>query len=594
MPFFFHTSMPNKSKIKIQQRSQELESIINEAQPIEVLKAPQAGLAAVLADANAKWNFSKDGANGAMLVRTGVEATGGAAIKVENLKTAGEVNKTSQMMQAFFNKAEGPAPFAAPRVTIYSAQELQNNPQLATKLTGKLQELGRDPNLPDKVRVSNQIESLKQVAAGEGVVLKMEFARGEQLTKLPLEERVALYKTDAFAQSLGRAMPTFMAVGMDDHLGMDMTSFKNNAANLMFDTESGQLSAIDFSTLAKPQGREEDVSLYSYGRGEPNGPLSSVSKADNYLQNALKDPASFEKAVDRLVANEGEGLRGMMEAFTTPVPEGGNFFAIDEVDQLDKLITTEDKRRFASNLILGSAQGLDYLKTNVEALRTATLSMHEEVKGVKLEHIHTEEALGKLCDRIQRVDTDKLNAKVALRTAELKLPGVQAEAQAVQKQSDRLAAKIDRLENNPRIMDRLRFLVRGKESVINKVKDEKAGLDTRGAELTEKETALKEVRKIAEDQLKQMEQAKAAQGVAQPVRLRDNAQIADIAAHHPQQDHAPAVDDLDAGPHKLREDKEMAEVVEHAEELHKPAVEIPDDGKMAAKTPKVHTFSAKS
>lgn len=571
------------SDFATQQRAQDLDAIMQEAPAIVPPRHDQVSLDALLQDQSAEWIFSKDGANGAMLVKSDVEATGGAALKVESADTSGQVNKTSQMMETFFQNAQGQAPFAAPRVLTYTPEDLKNRPEIATALKARLEALKNDPSVSDKKRVEDQIGRLKNVSEGKACVVKMEFAQGDQINKIPLEDRLAMYKTDGFAQNLGRAMPTFIAMGMNDHLGVEATFFKNNAANLMFDRQTGQLSAIDYSTnLNFHPERPNDASAISFGE---RGGREAIGAVDNFVKNALKDQESFEKAIEKTVNSQGSPLGPLMAAFTQPQEEI-HMFDMHEARQVDRALTLEDKRRFAANLILGSVQGLDYLKSNQQALRTATLSTHEEVNGVKLQHIHTETDLNKLCERLQRIDTEKMNVQIGARMTEFNLASMEIQAGEIAQEKNRLKAKLDRLENHPTLGDRFKFLVNGKDKVIGEVKQQKAEVDTRSQEFQKASTMLINAKTEADNLIKQLDQQRA--GLEQPVKLRDNAAIADIAAHHPGHGHdhdqgheqAPeGENDLAEAPHKLRDDKAIAKPAE-------PKPNLPEDERMEVKTPK--------
>src|SRR5277367_340556 len=74
--------------------------------------------------------------------------------------------------------------------------------------------------------------NLDKITQGsDSAVLVMELGSGTQMSKLALEDRAALVRSPEFAQSLGRAMPAALALGLRDHLNYG----KGNPTNMLFD-----------------------------------------------------------------------------------------------------------------------------------------------------------------------------------------------------------------------------------------------------------------------------------------------------------------------------------------------------------------------
>jgi len=566
----------------LQLRAAELDTIMHHAEPPPKQMRGQASLAAVLDDNQAKWAFSKDGANGAMLVRTGAEVTGGAAIKVETPFTAAAVDKTAQMMETFFQNAQGDAPFVAPRVTLISPQDLAQDPGLVLQLKERLQALKAE-GVHDPVRVDDQIKRLTDVEKGTAQVVKMEFAQGEQINKISLADRLAMAQTDAFPQAIGKALPVFTAMGMNDHLGLSETNYKNNAANLMFDTKSGQLSAIDFSTGMQfdPVDRGNEA-LIAYR--EPDAD-KSLKRLNTFLENSLKDEASFEAAVQRMANGQPTPLTPVMDAFVRPMDEVHMFEPGDEA-VLEEHLSMEDKKRFAANLILGAAKGLDYLKLNEPALRTAAQATHQQVGEKVIHHIQTPASLDAIRAELKKVNGPELIAKAELRAAPLRLAALDRQAGPLKAALDEVTAKLDRLEHKPTLGDRVKFLMKGRDEVIHEIQKKKSSLEIQAKDIREESHMLLNRQSEAQHQQEQAAKLKAAAGEEPRHRLRDDVAVANIAAHHPQHLHPVEAADLNQEPHKLREDREMVEVVEHVEELHKPAAPKAGDERMEVKSPK--------
>ncbi|SKA95087.1 hypothetical protein SAMN02745166_02268 [Prosthecobacter debontii] len=572
--------MPDSDVVEsLQLRSAELDMIMRAAPPPQMPEPAQLPLADLLADDQAQWAFSKDGANGAMLVRSANEPTGGAAIKVEKSFVANGVSKNAQMMEAFFGEATGEAPFAAPRVTLISAADLAQEPELARQLTNRLENL-REGGVHDPVRVEGQIDQLKNVEQGQAVVVKMEFAQGQQINKMPLADRVALVQSDAFPQALGKSLPVFTAMGMNDHLGLIETNFKNNAANLMFDTETGQLSAIDFSPGMQfdPDNPQAEAGIIF---SEPEAE-KSIKRLNNFLERSLKDEASFEEAVQRMAEGRPTALTPAMQAFVQPMAEVHMFEPGDEA-VVEEFISMEDKRRFAANLILGAAKGMDYLSQNEAVLRQATEQCYEQVNGRELQHIHSRASLEAMGAELQRVNGPELVAKAELHSAPLRLAAMNQQAGPLKVALDQANAKLDRLENKPSLKDRVNFLVKGRDEVIQQARQQQVNLQLQAEEMVKESHHLMNRQSEAQHQQAQAEKLKAApngvDGAPVVKRLRDDVAVADIAKHHPEGHHP--VQDVAAkeAPRHLRE--EMA-----AERAKSQRGAVADDARMEIKTPK--------
>jgi|GEM_PF-1236899 len=529
----------DNKEIQSLERAEALNATILGGTPITAHATPQTGLGAVLNDKAATWNFSKDGATGAMLVQTGTEVSGGAAIKVEDPVNARQVQKCAQMMDIFFQNAQGQPPFAAPRVQIYSTNDLLQNPQLSNDLTAKLKDLKESSSADRQIKVDKQITRLADVAAGKGTVVKMEFASGKMMNQLSAEDRVALYKTDAFAQNLGRSMPTFVALGMNDHLGVD--TFKNNAANLMFDTQSGQISAIDFSTkttLNPVDPKNYDMVTFSQEGGD-----KVIQGLNTFLADATKDQASFDQAVEMLATGKETPFKDMMDSFTV-ADWKDNMFPPADAAIVKAEISMDDKRRFAANLLSGTVDGLDYVKQNQQALRTAVQATHETVNGVKLEHFYNQAQMDSFCQAVQQVDTQGMRQNIDRHMGNLKLETTQTLAQfqdyaaEAQDKIKALDKKIDRMENKPSLRDRLNFMVNGKDNVLGDLKTQRADLndyanglikDTQKLiNLQEKYDAMKAQTQMTPAQLREVAKGPQVPAVAQQDQAAPRAKVGQV------------------------------------------------------------------
>ncbi len=230
-----------------------------------------------------------------------------AAIKIESLPPVVNAQKCGQLMETFFKNATGTPPFAAPRTTIYRADEFNADASLSTGTGSKLDELERGGIVQDR-GFGGQKTALGNVSQGTAGVLVMEMADGKQIDKLPIDEKVGLVKSEAFARSIGRAMAPSMALGLVDHAGTGLNNYAPNITNLMYDSATGKLSIIDYDGRANTSGNPEIVRV-------------GVSTADKemegmrlFLEDACQSPQKFEAALDQMVESMTE--REKMTPFT--------------------------------------------------------------------------------------------------------------------------------------------------------------------------------------------------------------------------------------------------------------------------------------
>ena len=355
------------------------------------------------------YKFSGSGATGALLVTQPTSTSGGAAIKIETKEAANRVVKCAQMMDTFFQNAIGSAPFVEPRVTSLSERDRDENPKLLetykTTLDQRKVEVGQARQRSIELQ-KKRIDTLEQ----EGnVVFSMELAKGTQLSDLGAEDKVALYKTENFARTLGRSAPVMMALGLNDHLGFGSfcPTFKNNATNLMYDTEAGQLSVIDFETGMR-------MNQQGQVRYSEIGTRDSMAEINEFLAQSFESPEAFDTAVESMVDGEPTPFKRLMDTFTSEHHDLG-FHENKKGDRAAAPHSREDKRRFAANLLVGTVDGMDYLKKNETALRTAVNAVKEEVTvdGNKstIEHFYTGQELDSFCDEVKKLDTGALKQK---------------------------------------------------------------------------------------------------------------------------------------------------------------------------------------
>lgn len=503
-------------------------------------------LATILADDQAQWQVSTAGAGGALLVTSDQLSTGGAAVKIESQVASKAAAVLGGAMTEFFNQADGPAPFVAPRVATLTAANGMSG-ELNQALKQQIQSM--EQNAPENRRyiLERQQEKLESMGLGGHGVVVMERAPGMQLNKLSADEKVALLKSEAFAQQLGRAMPLAAAIGLDDHLAAktEDTLCKNNPSNLMYDPASGNLSVIDFSTSGTRISNDSEDLRYT-NKSDPGADIRSLQ---SFLTRATANEEAFEQTLDRLAVADGNddqilgnfmanyvnGTNGdcmfpqdqyqvaINPALTPNRPDDATLERLKASDAANKAaqarLTPDDKKRFAANVMKGAVEGVAYLQENQVALRNAIESVHEGQGEGAVQHLVTGPQLKKLETELNKVDVPALRQGMETRMAGLdqaparKLEQVKARAEAVAERIEVLENRVAELEKKTGA--RLRSKLPGHGGALNKARDELAALKEQQAPLaSEVNQALNEVN-FAE-KLRQQRGQGQAQGQALP------------------------------------------------------------------------------
>jgi len=483
-------------EIAAQQRAVELNRKIRTKVPEAPPQTPQATLGQVLQDPNLTFSYSKDGAGGALLGKPNQAGVTGVAIKTEHPVMTKKAAWVGNMVDSFLQNADGAPPFVAPRAIVYTPQDLANNPQAAQTMLGHMQREDFSQRTPfQKDNIERNMYELEDASKGivpNNGVLVMEFAKGQQLNRLPTQDKLALLKSEAFAESIGRALAPTMACGLNDHLGLELGghSFKVNPSNFMYEPDSGTLSVIDYETFFRdhPSG---DIDLIKFGVPNTDKKMTDLR---NFLETACESQENFDAAIDKMLKPGGKGtpLSGIMDSFTN---YGENdFFGPDEQSATWQ-ITEQDKRQFAMNLLSGAIDGLGYVQKNQQALQTAALNARETLKGEQIDHFYSDQELQELDQSLQGYDADSLKAGLPGLRAASNVNYVQKQTQKItqemdayradltlkemplQKRLDEVQEKIDRIKNHPTAGDMLKgaFNTKGHRP-IDKLRDEEAAL----------------------------------------------------------------------------------------------------------------------
>lgn len=533
---------PSPNEAKNQARALELNANKLNQAPISAPQAAPASLNAVVGDNDAQWNFSKEGGTGAMLVKSGVEPSGGAAIKIERTGAANQVQQSAKLMEVFFENAQGEAPFNAPRVTRHDAGG-EGSPVAGLK--AKLEQLKQDNNDPNDYRIDDQLDALQQVEQGNAAILKMEFASGPTFNKLPSEDKAALLKTDQMGLALGRAIPTVVAMQENDHLGIGNAGFKANPTNMTYNPASGQLSLIDYSSRMNYVGDSPS--------GEPlaqlgqNNVAELMSELYEFQAKALESPEAFEAAVEQIASGQDSPFKMTMEAFTQEGDGRSTLLNPSENSIAANEVTHEDRRRFAANLLVGSVEGMQYQKQNMDALRKAAETTHETMQVVKekgqapveqeVQHFYTPEQLDNLEQAFEAMDLDGLKEKAGVRMAEMeqnrklavenKLAALNQDAGLLQDAAKELDQRIEALEHKKAgVLGKLKSSFDGTNERLAEARVQRQAIQQRMDEIQKESMSLMNTEAFNDAMKQQAQQAAAGQQVAAEQQVVGEQQVA--------------------------------------------------------------------
>ena len=493
-------------EIQAQQRAVELNRKIRGKVPTPPEDTPQESLGDLLQSDEVTWQFSESGAGGALLGVPNGPGVKGAAVKTENMMMVRKAHMVSTMIETFLHNAEGPPPFSAPRTTVLTGQDLAQNPQLSQGLLAHLNQV--DTTVPPFLNSfkGDDFNAAKQALTdgGEGRdithgVLVMEFAEGKQANRLPVSDKVALLKSEAFAGSIGRAIAPSMVLGLTDHLGLTGGAgvsgggFKTNVSNFMYNPESGTLSVIDYDTPMDFAPPANDPNIFRFG---PNQVDKRFAELRTYLEHSMESQESFDAAIENLMNPSGTTtpLTPVMRSFWNATDDD-SFFSLEQQDEIEKL-SPEDKRQFAINIMKGAIDGLEYVQKNQQALKTAALNAREDVNGLQVNHFFSDQQLQDLENEMALLQPDDMRNRLSglaqtntenHNTAQRQqlagpidtyVADLDQKEAALRQRLDEVQRKIDRIKNHPTFGDTLKkaFTPKGHRPIA-KFREEQGKLD---------------------------------------------------------------------------------------------------------------------
>jgi hypothetical protein len=437
--------------------------------PLAPPTTPQDSLDTALSSATSVVKYSDSGAGGAILVMPSQDLPKGAAIKVESTSSVKTAEKCSQVMDNFFSNATGPSPFAAPRIKVYRKEDFEADPNLQAQLAGKFDNLQHDANVQGRWGFQTAKKNVDKVTTGETAVLMMEFAEGTQLNKLPTQEKAALMRSEAFAQSMGRAMAPTIALGLTDHAGtQDGVGYKANISNFMYSPKTGTLSVIDYDSGGRPVDPNKPNGDIRVGQADA---ASNLKDMRTFLEKASQSPEAFDQAVNDMINPKvSTPFSPLMQSFTehsydgmfgkTTKPPGADMKALEN-------FSAEERKNFAANLLIGAVDGLEYMQKNQQALENAvTQSYDVDENGQTVEHFHTQQEMADLRQELSQVDAQTLKTNMGqyMDARNLKehnslatyVDDLNKKIQDAQGRLEAANAKIDHLRSHPSTGERLK------------------------------------------------------------------------------------------------------------------------------------------
>ena len=176
-----------------------------------------------------------------------------------------------------------------------------------------------------------------------------------QLNKLPLPDKLALYKTPEFAQKIGQAMAVCPMLGLNDHMG---PGFNNNASNFMINPQNGALTAIDYAANFNQvaPGTGPGGGDYNYGRANPAQDLATLAAF------AASPPGAAYGAAQIDVAKTLGAITGGTD---------DSFFNAADMVVFNQTITPQERQDFEDNLKAGINQGLQTIGQHIDQFEQA-------------------------------------------------------------------------------------------------------------------------------------------------------------------------------------------------------------------------------
>jgi hypothetical protein len=209
---------------------------------------------------------------------------------------------------------------------------------------------------------------------GSSVIHMAPKVDGTTLNNLKTEEKIALLKSQTFANDLGKATVMCPVLGLSDHLGPNSVGANqtstgySNISNIMLDKNSGRLVAIDYAPRL-----DETTPNRIVGYGTPDKAVSSLAE---FVIDASQSPDAFKAAVDKIMidANADKGNSTPISETMRAVMHPAKMDALltpNEAFVVKLMVSAADKRELVVQTLKGIVDGMEYVNKHAESLDRA-------------------------------------------------------------------------------------------------------------------------------------------------------------------------------------------------------------------------------
>jgi hypothetical protein len=341
-----------------------------------------------LNDPGVTHKVSADGMGGVLFATKSVQnrPDQGVVIKIERDPDSNvAAGFVSDVANHLFSNATVKPPFDMMRMELIPVPQGSRE---RAELEHALGELGRTAT-DDRTRTKaqeyrNNLDGLTHVA-------KYELLQGTNLNRLPANERVALVKNSEFARTVGASAVLMGPLGLNDHVGLSGQG-NFNYSNVRLG-DDGRLKMIDLST--------------NPGKGKLGFTDAELTKSINNLVGFLERVAKQGPEVSLRQATRD--LRDM----DPDRPFDKTLLCTLDPNHDDSLlqgtqgVDNAAKNKFYANLIMGSLEGLQFLRDNIDTLADA----HKQQAGTT-RIVDPDKTFGGIAKQIDRLDLPKLRAQI--------------------------------------------------------------------------------------------------------------------------------------------------------------------------------------
>lgn len=244
-------------------------------------------------------------------------------------------------------------------------------------LEGFSNHLEKNRDVQNATQVDRCKEKLGFARKETMVPMKGMFLKDMQdISSLPVEDRLGLLKGNEFPRSIGGVMMMSKLFGLADHVGLGLIGEHGggsytNLSNLMINPETKRVAIIDYAFANGGRKFDENKQAVS-GFTAPHVKIA-FEKLKDIAQKISSSPST---AFQHLSNREDVSMDQFVEQMTACFDEGTLFIKndekkIDETAQLNSLTAT-DKNKFVINTLIGALDALKLIAENSDAFKKGT------------------------------------------------------------------------------------------------------------------------------------------------------------------------------------------------------------------------------